>query len=97
MLIDALGGFVAWNLDRGEPEWLRQCEALIKQLKLMHQTRVIVIEETGWGVVPATRIGCLFRDRLGELAQALQVHADASWLVIQGRAINLQTHSYPVP
>lgn len=97
VLIDALGGYVAWNLDLEEPAWLRQSEALIQQLNQMNQTRVIVIEETGWGVVPATRIGCLFRDRLGELAQALQVHADASWLVLQGRAINLQTHSFAVP
>ena len=48
-------------------------------------TVVIVIEETGWGVVPATAIGGTFRDRQGELAQVLERHADASWLVVQGR------------
>ena len=63
----------------------------------MPQTRVLVIEETGWGVVPPTRIGGLFRDRLGALAQCLQTQADQSWLVLQGRAINLGELGQLVP
>ena len=97
VLIDALGGFVAWNLALAESDWLNRSEALLQQLNQMRQTRIMVIEETGWGVVPATRIGGLFRDRLGELAQALQQHADSSWLVLQGRAIDLRAMSHPVP
>ena len=63
----------------------------------MPQTRVLVAEETGWGVVPATAIGGLFRDRLGELTQRLQSIADDSWLVVQGRAINLRDLGHTVP
>ena len=44
----------------------------------MHQFRVLVIEETGWGLVPPTAIGGLFRDRLGLLAERLNTLADDS-------------------
>ena len=97
VLIDALGGFIAWHLDQSDQEWQHQVEGLIEQLTLMPQTRVLVAEETGWGVVPATKIGGQFRDRLGELSQKLQQHADQSWLVIQGRALDLQALGHPVP
>ena len=63
----------------------------------MHQFRVLVIEETGWGLVPPTAIGGLFRDRLGSLAERLNTLADDSWLVIQGRALNLHQLGQPVP
>ena len=63
----------------------------------MGQTCVLVIEETGWGVVPPTAIGGLFRDRLGALAQRLDRQAVASWLVVQGRALDLHALGVPVP
>ena len=97
VLIDALGGFVAWHLDQTEQQWHKQAQALLKQLLSMPQPRVLVAEETGWGVVPPTKVGGLFRDRLGGLSEQIQRHADQSWLVIQGRAINLQALGCPVP
>ena len=97
VLIDALGGFVAWHLDSSEDEWKHTCTALIKQLQAMAQICVLVIEETGWGVVPPTRLGGLFRDRLGTLAQQLEQHSQASWLVLQGRALDLHAISQRIP
>ena len=97
VLIDALGGFVAWHLDRSEEDWQRTCTALIQQLQAMVQICVLVIEETGWGVVPPTRVGGLFRDRLGTLAQRLEQHSQASWLVLQGRALDLHAISQRIP
>ena len=97
ILLDAIGGFVASCLDQQTAAWLATTDALIQQLQSMPQTRVLVAEETGWGVVPATPIGGLFRDRLGELTQRLQGIADDSWLVVQGRAINLRRLGHPVP
>ena len=38
-----------------------------------------------------------FRDRQGELAQVLERHADASWLVVQGRAVDLHSIGVAVP
>ena len=36
----------------------------------------LVLEETGWGVVPETKSGNLFRDRMGELSQQLEIISD---------------------
>ena len=97
VLIDALGGFVAAHLDRDSRQWNDACDGLCDAIAGMHQFRVLVIEETGWGLVPPTAIGGLFRDRLGLLAERLNTLADDSWLVIQGRALNLHQLGQPVP
>lgn len=47
--------------------------------------------------MPATAVGGLFRDRLGELTQRIQSIADDSWLVVQGRAVNLRDLGLAVP
>jgi adenosylcobinamide kinase / adenosylcobinamide-phosphate guanylyltransferase len=47
--------------------------------------------------VPPTAIGGLFRDRLGALAQRLEGQASRSWLVVQGRAIDLHQVGQRVP
>ena len=96
-LIDALGGFVAQHLEQDRSAWELTASQLIDALKQSQSTCVLVIEETGWGVVPPTRIGGLFRDRLGLLAQRLDRQADGSWLVLQGRALDLHRLSEPVP
>ena len=97
VLIDALGGFVAWHLESTDEHWLEICDMFCAQLRSMPQTCVLVIEETGWGVGPPTAPGCLFRDRLGALAQRLERQASRSWLVLQGRAIDLHAFSQAVP
>ena len=97
VLIDALGGFVAHHLDSSASDWDLLCERLIASIRSSHCTFVLVIEETGWGVVPPTRIGGLFRDRLGSLAQALDHVADGAWLVLQGRALDLHALGHEVP
>ena len=97
VLIDALGGFVAHHLDSSASDWDLLCERLIASIRSSHCTFVLVIEETGWGVVPPTRIGGLFRDRLGSLAQALDRVADGAWLVLQGRALDLHALGHEVP
>ena len=70
---------------------------LIKSLQARQSPVVVVIEETGWGVVPSTAIGGQFRDRQGRLAQQLETIASASWLVVQGRALDLHALGCPVP
>jgi adenosylcobinamide kinase/adenosylcobinamide-phosphate guanylyltransferase len=60
-------------------------------------TVIVVSEQAGWGVVPPTAIGGLFRDRLGELEQQVMALASSGWLVVAGRAIDLLTSSVPVP
>lgn len=97
LLIDALGGFTAVHLDRNDLQWEQEAEDLVQSLLTRRRPTVIVIEETGWGVVPSTMIGGLFRDRQGWLAQRLEQHAADSWLVVQGRALNLTQLGMLVP
>jgi adenosylcobinamide kinase/adenosylcobinamide-phosphate guanylyltransferase len=58
---------------------------------------IVVSEQAGWGVVPPTAIGGLFRDRLGEIEQQLMAKATTGWLVVAGRAIDLLPNSVAVP
>ena len=97
LLIDALGGFTAIHLDCNDFQWKEQVNDLIHSLLSRKRPTVMVVEETGWGIVPATKIGGLFRDRQGWLAQCLEQHASESWLVIQGRAVNLSQLGILVP
>ena len=96
LLIDALGGFVASCLELDPILWDQRCQALIQAITAHAEQVVVVIEETGWGVVPATAIGGLFRDRIGALAQQLEQHSKRSWLVVQGRALDLHALGIPV-
>lgn len=50
---------------------------------------IVVTNETGWGVVPAFASGRLFRDALGRANSALATVADASYLAINGRLLDL--------
>jgi len=97
VLIDSLGGFVAWHLETTDEQWDILVQALLLALSDLKRLCVVVIEETGWGVVPPTAVGGLFRDRLGSLAQLLDRQASRSWLVLQGRAVDLHAFSRPVP
>ncbi|WP_244276985.1 bifunctional adenosylcobinamide kinase/adenosylcobinamide-phosphate guanylyltransferase [Synechococcus sp. GEYO] len=97
VLVDALGAFTAWHLDTSSVDWMELEAELIHSLQARQRPVVVVIEETGWGVVPATAIGGRFRDRQGRLAQRLETIASASWLVVQGRALDLHALGYSVP
>ena len=97
VLIDSLGGFVAWHLEATDHHWECLVVGLLERLATMRCLCVLVVEETGWGVVPSTKIGGVFRDRLGALAQRLDCQASRSWLVLQGRAVDLHAISCPVP
>ena len=51
---------------------------------------VLVSSEVGWGVVPATASGRLFRDELGRLNAALAATADEVVLVVAGLPLRLK-------
>ena len=97
LIIDSLGGFVSVHLNKTEVEWREISFELIEAVKNSRSLIVIVIEQTGWSIVPATRLGILFSDRLGELSQHLDLISDESWLVLQNRAINITEVSERVP
>ncbi len=96
-LVDSLGTWVAAHLELEPQDWALRCADLITAIRRCRAPLVVVCEETGWGVVPATAAGSRFRDRLGRLQQDLQDQSEAAWLVLQGRAIDLLALSQPVP
>ena len=97
LLIDALGTWLAQHLEASAEQWQECSTALLNQLQQQREPVILVMEEVGWGVVPATAIGGLFRDRMGALQQRLNAISRESWLVVNGRALNLHQLGVPVP
>ena len=97
LLIDSLGTWLAWHLEEDAASWREQCDQLHAALAAQPGPVLLVVEETGWGVVPPTAIGGLFRDRLGALQQELMGLCHTAWLVVAGRALNLTVLGLPVP
>lgn len=96
-LIDSLGTWVAAGLELDPADWDARVSVLIETISVSPFAIIAVCEECGWGVVPATALGGRFRERLGSLARLLTPRADAAWLVVQGRAIELLAISQAVP
>jgi adenosyl cobinamide kinase/adenosyl cobinamide phosphate guanylyltransferase len=85
VLVDSLGAWVA----RG-PDFAVDVDALCSSLCARAGDTVLVSEEVGLGVHPATAIGRQFRDALGLLNQAVAAQADDAWLVVAGRILPLE-------
>ncbi|MBE0416457.1 MAG: bifunctional adenosylcobinamide kinase/adenosylcobinamide-phosphate guanylyltransferase [Coriobacteriia bacterium] len=50
---------------------------------------IVVTNETGWGVVPAYASGRVFRDALGRANTVFVTIADAAYLAVNGRVLDL--------
>ncbi|GAA1969202.1 bifunctional adenosylcobinamide kinase/adenosylcobinamide-phosphate guanylyltransferase [Kitasatospora viridis] len=102
VLIDCLGlwlthvmdGANAWDDD----EWARwaetsvtmRCAELAEAVRLTRRRVVLVSNEVGLGVVPATAAGRRFRDTLGRLNMAVAESADQVLLVVAGQALTIK-------
>ena len=95
--MDSLGTWVAAHLERDSASWLALQQELLIALQTCRAEVVLVGEEVSWGVVPATALGCRFRDRLSELNRQVSQLSSAHWLVVQGRALDLKALGVPVP
>ena len=95
-LVDSLGTWVASVLELSSDSWNGRCRDLLDTINRCEANLILVAEEASWGVVPATAIGGLFRQRLGQLLQDLMPCCDGAWLVMHGRAIDLLAISQPV-
>ena len=96
-LVDSLGSWVASALAQDDSHWDGLCQSLLSGLGQLRCSLILVSEQTGWGVVPATAIGGVFRDRLGLIERHLVDRAGVSWLVVAGRALNLTALGQVVP
>lgn len=65
------------------------CQALVERAEGARRT-VLVSEEVGLGVHPATDAGRRFRDALGQLNQAVAAVSDRVLLVVAGRVLPLE-------
>jgi adenosylcobinamide kinase/adenosylcobinamide-phosphate guanylyltransferase len=77
--------------------WDQQCQQLLQAMLRCRGQLIVVSEQAGWGVVPPTAIGGLFRDRLGAIDQQVMAMATKGWLVVAGRAIDVLPISVAVP
>ena len=66
-----------------------RAEALVSALLARDGDTVVVGNEVGWGLVPATPLGRLFRDVMGRSLRTLVDSADVAVAVVAGRCIDL--------
>ena len=97
ILIDSLGGLVEQHLILNDDQWELFQTNFINCLCMRDLPIIIVTEEIGWGIVPATQIGHVFRERLGKLSSSLSQHSSKKWLAVNGTAIHLDKIGYPIP
>jgi adenosyl cobinamide kinase/adenosyl cobinamide phosphate guanylyltransferase len=90
VLVDALGPWVA-----ASPGMIADAAALCAAMTGRGADTVVVSEEVGLGVHPATEEGRRFRDALGTLNQAVAAVADEVLLVVAGRILRLDAPGAP--
>lgn len=66
-------------------------ETLVDRILARSGDTIVVTNEVGGGVVPAFASGRLFRDVLGRANRRLVAGADAAYLVVCGRALDITT------
>lgn len=84
VLVDALGAWLA-----GQAGFEVDADELCRALCDRPGDTVVVSEEVGLGVHPATEAGRRFRDALGSLNQRVAAVADEVFLVVAGRLLRL--------
>ncbi len=70
--------------------WRRERDAFIEALSSAHCPVVLVSNEVGGGIVPASPVARLFRDEQGWLNQAVAAACDEVYLVAAGLPLRLR-------
>jgi adenosylcobinamide kinase / adenosylcobinamide-phosphate guanylyltransferase len=107
IVVDALGTWLAAQLLHGEADAERdpvaaldaldaRCADVARALAATRADAIVVAEETGWGVVPPTPLGRIFRDALGRLTRTIARDAARVELVVAGYAIDVRAIGTPV-
>lgn len=88
VVVDCLTLWVANLLERGD-DVLAEAEATAEVAAERGARTVVITNEVGLGVVPATPLGREYRDVLGAVNAAFVARADDAALVVAGRALPL--------
>ena len=97
ILIDSSGGLVEHHIRKNDDQWDMFQNKFLKCITADDSCIVVVSEEVGWGIVPATPIGHLFRERHSSLTSLIGRHSQKSWLAINGTAIDLNEIGNLIP
>ena len=92
VLLDCLTLFLANLLEAGEEEEsiLGRIEAMAHAARFGQADVVVISNEVGWGIVPATPLARRFRDLAGLANQVLARQADEVYLTVAGLAQRLK-------
>jgi adenosylcobinamide kinase/adenosylcobinamide-phosphate guanylyltransferase len=72
-----------------EAELLGELDHFARRARQRAAVTVVVSNEVGAGIVPASALGRVYRDLLGRANQSISRHADRAWLLVAGRALEL--------
>ena len=97
ILIDSLGGLVEQHLIEDDDQWNNFQIKFLNCLSEDNLCIVVVSEEVGWGIVPATPIGHLFRERHSTLTSLISRQSSKRWLAVNGTAIDIDQVGHPIP
>ncbi|WP_206795426.1 bifunctional adenosylcobinamide kinase/adenosylcobinamide-phosphate guanylyltransferase [Amycolatopsis sp. MtRt-6] len=92
-LTEAMSRCDVWDAPTGSEPWQRLAswtDRLVEAWSAASAPAIAVTNETGWGVVPAHRMGRLFRDELGTLNRRIAAVSDEAWLVVAGIPMQLK-------
>ena len=89
ILIDSLGGLVEHHLVEDDDQWNTFQTKFLNCLLQDNLCILVVSEEVGWGIGPATPIGHLFRERHSRLTSLISRHSKKRYLAVNGIAIDL--------
>jgi adenosylcobinamide kinase/adenosylcobinamide-phosphate guanylyltransferase len=89
VIVDCLSLWVANLLERGDD--VETCsERAVATAQARSAPTVVVSNEVGLGVVPASQLGRRYRDVLGRVNQQWAAAADEAAFVVAGRKLSLQ-------
>ena len=97
LLLDCLTVWVSNQLlalegeARAEAEILARAGALLDLYDKTHARWILVSNEVGLGVIPATELGRRYRDVLGRVNQLIASRADKVYLMVAGLALELKS------
>lgn len=75
----------------------QEVEALLAAGREAAVPLIIVSNEVGWGLVPPTPLGRLYRDLLGRANRDVAAHATAVYLLVAGLPLEIKARALPRP